>query len=104
VHTTQIALSGSQTERGSSADSVCSPQGTGMAGFIGYKRATAPSPRTNYTFAGASVDVSSWQVVDAPHDFVISLNNSFQQSADQRHGFLPRTVSWYRKAFVLPSE
>ena len=44
---------------------------------------------------------SSWQTVQLPHDYVMS--NTFSQSADQGHGFLPVNVAWYRKSVTLPT-
>lgn len=43
---------------------------------------------------------ASWEVVDAPHDMLISGRYSPQSAKAQ--AFLPRGCGWYRKHFVLP--
>ena len=47
-------------------------------------------------------DDSSWEVVDAPHDGIIS--GAYSQNASRSHGYLPFNVTWYRKHFNLPTD
>lgn len=50
---------------------------------------------------------ASWEVVDSPHDFIITGANvsesPFVESANQGQAFIPKTVGVYRKHFALPS-
>jgi beta-galactosidase/beta-glucuronidase len=46
---------------------------------------------------------ASWNIVDAPHDFLIGLK--YNKSGDKTEGAdLPRGEGWYRKHFTLPAE
>ena len=57
----------------------------------------------NASEASADFDDARWEVVDAPHDFLIGL--TYNQTGGGTEGaFLPRGVGWYRKHFTLPSE
>eukprot|EP01065_Artemidia_motanka_P030865 TRINITY_DN3700_c1_g1_i2.p1 TRINITY_DN3700_c1_g1~~TRINITY_DN3700_c1_g1_i2.p1 ORF type:complete len:955 (+),score=244.92 TRINITY_DN3700_c1_g1_i2:106-2970(+) len=44
----------------------------------------------------------SWELVDCPHDFLITGN--FSQGASNKQAFLYRGSAWYRKHFRLPAE
>ena len=62
-----------------------------------------PQVLPNASEASANVDDASWEVVDAPHDFLIGL--SYNRTGDETEGaYLPRGEGWYRKHFRLPSE
>jgi beta-galactosidase len=54
---------------------------------------SAPSP---------SFNDRAWRKVDLPHDFVVE--GTFDEKGDRSHGYLPKTVGWYRKEFNLPAE
>jgi hypothetical protein len=47
-----------------------------------------------------SFNDSSYEVIDAPHDFLISGN--FSEMNGNAQAFLPRGLAWYRKHFKLP--
>lgn len=82
--------------------SVCTHDSSAAFNYGGV-RTTAPPPVSNYSFGtgGASIDDSAWEIVDAPHDFVI-LYGGISPDADWKHGYINRNVSWYRKHFLLP--
>jgi beta-galactosidase len=52
--------------------------------------------------AGPDYDDKAWRLVDVPHDYVVE--GRFDPKADCSHGFLPKDVAWYRRAFDLPLE
>eukprot|EP00117_Sycon_ciliatum_P049000 scpid35265/ scgid34812/ Beta-galactosidase; Lactase len=90
-------------------DAVCSKQkgsaaGNGAAPVFpdGGQRKSIPAIRNSYDFAQRALDDAKWQVVDVPHDFVVS--GDFEDMDDTHHGYLPRNVSWYRKHFHLPAD
>eukprot|EP00055_Hartaetosiga_balthica_P011807 m.55149 g.55149 ORF g.55149 m.55149 type:complete len:1043 (-) comp7742_c0_seq2:1300-4428(-) len=84
-------------------DATCVEDAKGK-GYDGTgKRASVQPIRTDYEFAKANVNDSNWEVVDAPHDFLIT-NSYFSPKADMKHGHIMRNVSWYTKHFYLPSE
>ena len=66
-------------------------------------RSTALPLKKDYDFATVDLDDDAWPLVDAPHDFSIE-NGTFDPANDFKHGYLPRTTSWYRKHFKLPVE
>jgi beta-galactosidase/beta-glucuronidase len=53
--------------------------------------------------AQPSFDDSAWEIVDLPHDFIISEAYDENDPASG-HSYLPRNTSWYRKHFVLPAD
>lgn len=59
-------------------------------------------------FAAPGYDDSAWQVVDAPHDFIITGANAsaspYDPNSDGGQAFIPKSVGAYRKHFVLPSD
>ena len=62
-----------------------------------------PSVLPNASEASTDFDDARWEVVDAPHDFLIGLQ--YNRTGDETEGaFLPRGEGWYRKHFRLPSE
>lgn len=66
-------------------------------------QAAALPLKKDYALAAADYDDSEWVVVDAPHDFSVE-NGTFSPDNDFKHGYLPRTTSWYRKHFTLPED
>ena len=66
-------------------------------------RSAALPLKKDYAFATTDLDDGAWPLVDAPHDFSIE-NGIFDPANDFKHGYLPRTTSWYRKHFKLPVE
>jgi len=52
--------------------------------------------------AKPSFDDSDWEVVDAPHDALIT--TSYSSQANNGQGSIPKNVTFYRKHFVLPAE
>ncbi len=44
---------------------------------------------------------TTWQAVDLPHDYIVE--GAFDPKGDRSHGYLPKMVGWYRKAFTLAS-
>eukprot|EP01052_Picozoa_sp_SAG31_P022624 SAG31_NODE_1808_length_7230_cov_32.785835_7_plen_468_part_00 len=69
-------------------------------------RRTAPWPeRSQSAYADPDYDDSQWQLVDAPHDFVIA--NEFSPAAADggQHGYLERErPGHYRKRFTIPAD
>ena len=49
-----------------------------------------------------SYDDGSWEVVDAPHDFLI--DGGYNTSAPAKQGNIPRKNAWYRKHFSVPQD
>ena len=47
-------------------------------------------------------DDSSWELVDAPHDGIIS--GTYNESGIRGQGYLPKNITWYRKHFNLPTD
>ena len=47
-------------------------------------------------------DDSSWELVDAPHDGIIT--GTYSETGPKSHGYLPTNITWYRKHFKLPSD
>eukprot|EP01064_Diplonema_japonicum_P003557 TRINITY_DN12287_c0_g1_i1.p1 TRINITY_DN12287_c0_g1~~TRINITY_DN12287_c0_g1_i1.p1 ORF type:complete len:928 (+),score=259.37 TRINITY_DN12287_c0_g1_i1:61-2784(+) len=82
------------------ADAVCSQPASSH--WIGGQRTASTPFQRDYTFKEVAYDASAWPVVSAPHDFII--NQTFVNSTDNHHGYLPRNVSWYRKEFTLPED
>ena len=76
------------------------------ASTTGGARAAATPLQTDYTFAASTLaEDGGWPLVDAPHDALMTTNNSFSQAGgDDNHGYRIRSVVWYRKHFQLPSE
>lgn len=50
--------------------------------------------------ASPSLNDSSWESVDLPHDY--SIDQAFTTSGEAESGFLPGGIGWYRKTFVVP--
>jgi beta-galactosidase len=48
----------------------------------------------------AGFDDQQWQRVQVPHDYV--LEGSYSRTNDEKHGYLPLQVAWYRKHFFIP--
>lgn len=53
--------------------------------------------------ASKEFDDSSWELVDTPHDGLIT-GDYTNESAIMFHGYIPTNITWYRKHFNLPSE
>jgi beta-galactosidase len=56
------------------------------------KPGAAPSP---------DFDDRSWRVVDVPHDYVVE--GAPDPKGDGSHGYRPKGIGWYRRAFTLPA-
>ena len=69
--------------------------------WVGGGRDTVPPPPTNGP-AGKDFNDSSWELVDLPHDGIIS--GVYDQNGPRSHAYLPIDTVWYRKHFNLPSE
>ena len=69
--------------------------------WIGGER-SVPAPLPPAGPASKDFDDSSWQIVDAPHDALIT--GAYDESAPMFHGYLPANTTWYRKHFNLPLE
>ena len=90
------------------ASSVCTRNP--KSNSVGGARASSSSLRSDMAFSrglnlrehDSGYDDSGWRIVDVPHDSII--NSSYSAFADHLHGHLQRSVSWYRKHFVLPAE
>jgi hypothetical protein len=76
----------------------CEPNKGG--GWVGGSRTPGPAPSPPLLPAQPSYDDSGWQVVDAPHDALIT--TPYSPSANNGQGSIPKNVSWYRKHHVLP--
>ena len=61
-----------------------------------------PPVDPNDPTAQPAFDDSSWEVVDTPHDFGITLKHDPANNPTQ--GFLPRASGWYRKHFSVPAD
>ena len=72
--------------------------------WIGGERdipAKPPSPTTNGP-SSRNFDDSGWEVVDTPHDGLIT--GKYTQDGPEKQAYLPKNVTWYRKHFNLPIE
>ena len=63
--------------------------------------AKTPSPTTNEP-SSRNFDNSVWEVVDTPHDGLIT--GKYTQDGPEKQAYLPKNVTWYRKHFNLPIE
>ena len=100
-----IHVNGSRACAHGNASAVCVPT-SDNATATGALRTAATPLQTSYAFSAAALpEDAGWPVVDAPHDALMSTNNSFSESlGDQGHGYRVRTVVWYRKHFALPAD
>jgi beta-galactosidase len=48
----------------------------------------------------ASFDDGQWQRVNLPHDYV--LDGAYARTNEEKHGYLPLEVGWYRKRLPIP--
>jgi beta-galactosidase/beta-glucuronidase len=75
-------------------------------GWIGGMRKVGPTPPPAPPFvpaeANVSFDDSAWEIVDCPHDYIITI--PYSPKANVKDGFFPRNNSWYRKHWSLPSD
>lgn len=70
-------------------------------GWIGAMRnASFSGPPASAPETQPGFDDSLWQIVDAPHDAMIS--GSYSRAEDPNWAFLPEQQYWYRKHFSLP--
>ncbi|HEX3624423.1 MAG TPA: glycoside hydrolase family 2 TIM barrel-domain containing protein [Verrucomicrobiae bacterium] len=46
-------------------------------------------------------DDAQWQHVDVPHDYV--LDGTYNKTNEEKHGYLPLDIGWYRKHFTIPA-
>jgi hypothetical protein len=67
--------------------------------WVSYARnaSTSVPPEAESTF-----DDSSWEVIDLPHDSIIT-EEYVNESSLTGQAYLPKVVSWYRKHFALPA-
>jgi beta-galactosidase len=49
----------------------------------------------------SAYDDRGWQPVDVPNDYV--LDGAYNQTNDEKHGYLPVDIGWYRKHFSNPA-
>ena len=88
------------TERVFSCDTV-----TKAATVGGTRSIPAPNPplsTQDFQRMSQDFDDSKWQLVDAPHDSLIS--SEFSVNASLSQGSLPYGIAYYRKHFNLPSD
>ena len=83
---------------GSSND--CSAKNSSWVGG-GRKLPLPPLPPPSSGPTARDYDDSSWELVDVPHDGLISENYS-ETEGPERQGYLPKNVTMYRKHFNLP--
>ena len=70
------------------------------ARWVGAGRTPPPAPPVPPP-AQPAFDDAAWEVVDAPHDSLITTPYSNMSSNSQ--GSIPKSVGWYRKHFALPA-
>ena len=69
----------------------------------GGRQVPAPPPTPSPTGpTSKGYDDSSWELVDVPHDGIITGN--YNQSGIRGQGYLPKNTTWYRKHFNIPTE
>ena len=69
----------------------------------GGRKTPAPLPQPNPSGpASTSYDDSKWELVDAPHDPIIT--GQYNTSHYRARGYLAGNITWYRKHFNLPSD
>ena len=68
------------------------------------KRISGRYEKSNNIPSEAKMDYKddSWQLVDTPHDMLIT--QPLNQSSSEKQAFLPRNSGWYRKHFYLPDD
>ena len=82
---------------------VGTPSGTNPSKiWVGYGRNASHSWPVNPAPANVSYDDSLWNLVDAPHDALIT--TPYSQSSNNGQASIPKNVTWYRKHFVLPTD
>ncbi|XP_062504714.1 beta-galactosidase BoGH2A-like [Corticium candelabrum] len=62
-----------------------------------------PPPPAKNGPTSRDYDDKSWELVDAPHDGIISGTYS-QTTGPEKHAYLPTNITWYRKHFNIPSD
>jgi len=48
-----------------------------------------------------TTDDSAWRTVNTPHDYIIE--GTFDPTADNSHGSLPKSQAWYRRHITIPA-
>ena len=81
---------------------TCTVDKEKKSSFTGGHRKSVPAPRTAWPKAAAAFDDASWELVDAPHDF-IAARSEISAGADSHRGYFVRGVGWYRKHFQPPT-
>ena len=74
--------------------------------WIGGERVLPPPPSTTGP-SSRDYDDSSWELVDVPHDGIITVPYTGVNGSNTRigfHGYLPTSLTWYRKHFNLPED
>jgi len=51
--------------------------------------------------AAPAYDDTRWQHINIPNDYV--LNGTYDRTNDEKHGYLPVEIGWYRKHFTIPA-
>jgi len=85
------------------SNATCTKQPPEYAYIGGMTNSKSPI-RTDYTYSQTTLpDSTGWVLVDAPHDGLAVVNNSYSPNLSPYHGYLPRVPLWYRKSFTIPS-
>eukprot|EP00937_MAST-01D_sp_MAST-1D-sp2_P002119 g2119.t1 len=53
---------------------------------------------------GVGYDDAEWELIDAPHDYIVTLPITNATTNSEASGFFPRANAVYRKHFVLPAD
>lgn len=61
-----------------------------------------PPPPAKSGPTSRDYDDSSWELVDTPHDGLIT--GTYTQDGPEKHAYLPTNITWYRKHFNLPED
>ena len=69
--------------------------------WVGGGRQTPAPPSPNGP-TSRSYDDSTWEIIDAPHDSLIT--GIYNQTEIRGQGYLPKNTTWYRKHFNIPTE
>jgi beta-galactosidase len=98
----QVSLDEAWKEGGPNELAVLVENTDGPGGIWETVLASAGAKPKAGSAAAPDFDDKAWRVVDVPHDFVVE--GRFDPKADGSHGFLPKGIAWYRRAFDLPAQ
>jgi beta-galactosidase len=78
-------------------------QNHGWTGYVGHANLVLPyEPHVTAGPAAEGFSDRTWREVHLPHDYVVE-GTFDERTQDPAHGYLPKTIGWYRREFDLPA-